>query len=148
MILGHDQRPLPYDPRVRAILGFLLLRCELEWASDQSWHSALSAGSMRRQPLSDTDLQDVYDMLLRLRLPNTIASDILDFAEFWRCSSVARSEYVMMPMGSTKEKPYLSIKVPDRPLRALTIITESHNQGEYSCQIEAVLACVCSHLLP
>ncbi|KAI4526746.1 hypothetical protein K525DRAFT_264872 [Schizophyllum commune Loenen D] len=101
----------------------------LEWASNQSWHSALSAGLMRRQPLSDTDLQDVHDILLRLRLPDTIASDILDFAEFWRCSSVARSEYVMMPMGSTKEKPYLLIKVPDRPLHALTIITDSHDQG-------------------
>ncbi|KAL1687581.1 hypothetical protein GGG16DRAFT_20812, partial [Schizophyllum commune] len=105
------------------------LPSELEWASDQSWHSALSAGLMRRQPLSNTDLQEVQNMLLRLRLPDTIASDILDFAEFWRCSSVARSEYVMMPMESLKEKPYLSIEVPDRPLRALTIITDSHDQG-------------------
>ncbi|KAL1759235.1 hypothetical protein FB107DRAFT_271294 [Schizophyllum commune] len=68
------------------------LPSELKWASDQSWHSALSASLMRRKPLSDTDLRDVHDVLLRLRLPDTIASEILDFAEFWRCSSVARSE--------------------------------------------------------
>ena len=61
---------------------------------------------------------------------------------------MARSEYVMMPTGYTKEKPYLSIEVPDRPLRALTFITDSHNQGEYCRQIDAVLVCVYSHLLP
>ncbi|KAI5834820.1 hypothetical protein K523DRAFT_412089 [Schizophyllum commune Tattone D] len=73
------------------------------------------------------DLRDVYDVLFRLGISEaSVILDILDLAGFWLCSTTARSEYLRVMDTNLV---YVAVQTPSAPIRAVTFITESHDQG-------------------
>ena len=73
------------------------------------------------------DLRDVYNVLFRLDISEpSVILDILDLAGFWLCSTCTRSEYVRVV---DTDLVYVAVQAPKAPIRAVTFITESHDQG-------------------
>ncbi|KAL1762624.1 hypothetical protein FB107DRAFT_170375, partial [Schizophyllum commune] len=80
--------------------------------------------------LSMDDLQDVYNVLFRLGISEpSVILDILDLAGFWLSSTFARSEYVRVV---DSDLVYVAVQAPNAPIRAVTFITESHDQAGWS----------------
>ncbi|KAI5888570.1 uncharacterized protein SCHCODRAFT_02587820 [Schizophyllum commune H4-8] len=101
---------------------------DLDWARGQPWSPTIVSGLMRSKPMSDAGLQEVYDTLRRGGVPEELVLDILDLAELWSCSSASRAQKVAVD-SRTQSYVYAELEVPDAPLRSLTFVTVSHDQG-------------------
>ncbi|KAI5895011.1 uncharacterized protein SCHCODRAFT_02535485 [Schizophyllum commune H4-8] len=101
---------------------------DIDWARGQPCYRGLVAGLTDRYALSNNDLKDVFAVLSRLGLGEVgIVLDILDLAQFWYCTSAERADYVKVRKDD--QLVYLALQVPNTPVRAVTFITESRDQG-------------------
>ncbi|KAL1734148.1 hypothetical protein EV714DRAFT_281270 [Schizophyllum commune] len=101
---------------------------DLDWARGQPWHPTVVSGLMRSKPLSNAGLQEVYGTLRQRGVPEELVLDILDLAELWSCSTASRAQKVAVN-SRTQNYVYVELEVPDAPLRSLTFVTVSHDQG-------------------
>ncbi|KAI4527596.1 hypothetical protein K525DRAFT_264085 [Schizophyllum commune Loenen D] len=77
--------------------------------------------------LSMDDLRDVYNVLFRLGISEpSVILNVLDLAGVWLCSTCTRSEYVRV---MDTDLVYVAVQALNAPIRAVTFITESHDQG-------------------
>ncbi|KAL1682498.1 hypothetical protein EV122DRAFT_287123 [Schizophyllum commune] len=101
---------------------------DLKWAMAQPWHPTVVSGLMRSKPLSNVGLQEVYGTLRQRGIPEELVLDILDLAELWSCSTASRAQKVAVD-SRAQSYVFVELEVPDAPLRTLTFVTVSHDQG-------------------
>ena len=70
----------------------------------------------------------MYGTLWQRGVPEELVLDILDLAELWSCSTASRAQKVAVD-SRTQNYVYVELEVPDAPLRSLTFVTVSHDQG-------------------